>query len=1296
VTGQTSRSPSPVPGSATAGPHLIPLSARRPEALPEVARRLAHHLEAEPAQGLGHLAYTYQVGKTHFPYRTALVAASRAELLEQCRALAGRSPAGRAPATASGERPPRVAFLFSGQGSQYAGMGAELYRASPVFREAIDRCAATLDRLLARPLREILFDRTLQGLVNETEMTQPALFSLEYALARQWMAWGYQPEVVLGHSLGELVAACIAGAFEVEDGCALVYHRGAMMQRLCERGELVSVAAPIEELSPLLEQSGGGATISVFNAADKLVVGGPCAAVGAFCQALEARGLVFRRLSVSHAFHTPMMEPMLAPFAERVAAVNLAPLRIPLISNLDGACLEARTLGAEYWTRQIRSPVRFSTCLEALARRGVDLVIEIGPHPTLARLAEHALQGNGIALSSLHKDERDLVSLYKGLGRIYSVGFDVSWRLLHGDPPPARVHVPTYPFQRKSYSLDIAADRAVSPALEAARPQAPEQQFDHRSDLAAVQERLMDVWREILVAPNLTSDSAFSDLGGDSLDAVRLLARIKQTMQVPMTLEELFKHPTPATAARLVHERLQAGQRLAGARAAPARPPAVERVEPAPAQAPSGMVARVGESKLRRVLLTGATGFLGAHVLRELIEETDAEVHCLVRRREATAAEARLHEALELHLGQALLPSARVHVVAGDLSHERLGLGAQEYATLGAGVDVIIHCAGESLTPAGEAQSVGGSVRLAERLLQFVAEHPRVRLHHISSLEVAGRLPSDDDTTTFTEGDLERGQQLEDPRALAHLQAERLIRAAGGPAVIHRLGHLVGHATTGRAPRGLVSRPLYRALKTMVERGGVATGFGLVDVTPVDHAASAIVALAGRDEPGARTYHICNPRPLEVVTLCERLRALGYSLIELSPESYRQWVGASTGGSEHLSSVRLSCERTRALLDADGVRCPEPDAELFLRLMRYGIEQGFFPTPPHWEALVQDRLGEAPRVPRAKAEQPLSPAALFNGYVGANVAYAFMQTGLFTALAPGAHASLDELTAATRGARRRLQALLQTGQVFGYLLRDEQGRYAWTAAGVELGRHVGYFTWGVGGYGNVLRELGSLTLDDSKWYHLRDNGMVALGSDQVNRAFMRERIYSVLDQVKFSRIADLGCGNAGRLIEFCGRVPGTTGVGIDVSPEAISAARCNVEQHGFEQRITLHCENVLQAISDEQLKQSLRDVDLVSCFMMMHDLLNVDGLKDVLFDRLRAAFPSVKYFLIADTARHASPGPKDDLPIFSLGFELAHAFMDVQLHFRETYDEIFTRAGLAIEQCVDIGTPSTYLYLLRA
>jgi SAM-dependent methyltransferase len=327
-------------------------------------------------------------------------------------------------------------------------------------------------------------------------------------------------------------------------------------------------------------------------------------------------------------------------------------------------------------------------------------------------------------------------------------------------------------------------------------------------------------------------------------------------------------------------------------------------------------------------------------------------------------------------------------------------------------------------------------------------------------------------------------------------------------------------------------------------------------------------------------------------------------------------------------------------------------------------------------------------------KSPLHPVSMFNGYIGAQVAFCYQQIGLFSVLTPGKAVPLTELAARTGSEIGRLRALLRVGELLGYFVQEDNS-YLVTEMGEELRSLLGYFTWSVGGYGNMLQQLANLTTSQKTWGHLRNDGLVALGADMCNRSFMAELLYGVLDQLEFSKIADLGCGNAGRLIQLCQRYPHITGVGIDISQDAIALAEANVKANRLEGRLQLVCANVLDTLQEDNEKKELEDVEIISSFMMFHDLYNIPHLRDQIFDKLRKACPNVRYFLIADTVRNCDLDMCAQLPIFSLGYELVHAFMDVYIPTKEEYEQAFDRAGLKLKRCIHYGTPSTYLFLLE-
>nr|VFJ42996.1 MAG: Acyl transferase domain-containing protein [Candidatus Kentron sp. DK] len=433
--------------------HLLALSARDETALGELAERFANHLEDHPALSFADVCFTAGAGRSHFPHRLAVIAISPEEARTQLRAggaIAGRIEAGR----------PKTAFLFTGQGSQYPEMGRGLYRTEPLFREALDRCDEIL-RPLAVPLLDLLYGKNANPeSLNQTIHTQPALFSLEYALAKLWQSWGIQPDAVMGHSVGEYVAACIAGVFSLEDALTLIAARGRLMQTLCEPGNMLALQTTETEALALIAPFDGALSLAAINGPESQVVSGEPAAMEALKAALAERGVKAKALSVSHAFHSAMMAPMLAEFEKVADSIAYAEPGIALCSNVTGKMVAAgEVTGPAYWVRHVREPVRFAQGVETLIGRKMNCFLEVGPRPSLLGMARECLPDGADDtrtgwLPSLREGQDDRLLLLQSLGQWYTRGGKPDWQTLAGGTIRRKVPLPTYPFQRQRYWID--------------------------------------------------------------------------------------------------------------------------------------------------------------------------------------------------------------------------------------------------------------------------------------------------------------------------------------------------------------------------------------------------------------------------------------------------------------------------------------------------------------------------------------------------------------------------------------------------------------------------------------------------------------------------------------------------------------------------------------------------------------------------------------------------------------------------------------------------------------------------
>ncbi|MFE2408009.1 beta-ketoacyl synthase N-terminal-like domain-containing protein [Kitasatospora sp. NPDC059408] len=566
-------------------PVPLVLSARSEPALRAQAGRLAEHVGAHPSYALPDLAHALATTRAVHGHRALLAAADRTGLVDALRRFASGEPSPVAPATGRRDGGGRLAFVFAGQGSQRPGMGRELAAAFPEFAAALDEVCGVLDPLLERPLRSVLWDRS-DELLDRTEFAQPALFAHEVALHRLLESWGVRPDLLAGHSVGEIAAAHVAGVLSLADACTLVAARGRLMQALPAGGAMLAVRAAEGEVLPLL---GEFVSLAAVNGPSSVVVSGTEDAVAAIEAHFADRRTT--RLRVSHAFHSPLLEPMLAEFRGVLEGLSFAAPAVPLVSGVTGRPLtadEARDPG--HWVRQAREPVRFRDAVARLGAERVDAYLELGPAAALAPMlgeclaaAEAGASAAVIATGSADQGE-ETRALLAAAGRLHLHGVPVDWdAVLPGARP---VPLPTYPFQRQTYWLAAAApvSRAVAladaPLSDAPLLDAP--LSDDRLATASPEERDALLLKLVLAetaavlgrgADDLDATHAFSDLGVNSVNAIELRERIAAATGTTLPATLVFDHPSPAAVVRA----------LGALRAARARPDRGAEPEPSAA-----------------------------------------------------------------------------------------------------------------------------------------------------------------------------------------------------------------------------------------------------------------------------------------------------------------------------------------------------------------------------------------------------------------------------------------------------------------------------------------------------------------------------------------------------------------------------------------------------------------------------------------------------------------------------------------------------------------------------------------
>ncbi|RMQ40639.1 Amino acid adenylation domain protein [Pseudomonas cichorii] len=442
----------PIDSSGKAdGPGLLALCAKDRKALTELINQYREMLERPSALSLRDMCYSARVGRAEFPYRYAASASQPENLLARLRQeekdIHWVDPA----------RESDLVFVFTGQGAQFPDMGKNLYEHNEVFRASIDRCDAIAQTCMGRSLLSILFPAEGDDarLIDQTRYAQPALFALEYSLAQVWQSFGVVPDILLGHSLGEFAAACVAGVFSLEDGMRLVAERGRLMQALPRDGGMSAITLTHDEVKTLLARHVIDLSIAAINAPNNLVVSGALSELDKLYPVLDGMGVKYTRLNVSHAFHSELMEPMLAAFASVLEGISMSAPRYPLVSNVSGEIATERLVTPEYWLDHVRQPVRFMACIQSAFRKGGRTFLEIGPKAVLSTIGAACLNSDDADqtswITSLSSKVADREQILASAGLLFEAGIELDWHTLLEGATSTRVNTPGYPFQRAQH-----------------------------------------------------------------------------------------------------------------------------------------------------------------------------------------------------------------------------------------------------------------------------------------------------------------------------------------------------------------------------------------------------------------------------------------------------------------------------------------------------------------------------------------------------------------------------------------------------------------------------------------------------------------------------------------------------------------------------------------------------------------------------------------------------------------------------------------------------------------------------
>ena len=484
---------------------LLTISGKSGAALQESVVRYAEHLGEHAELSLADVCHTANTGRSHFEHRLAVVAASTEQLREKLTAHAqGQDPVGVFQGHADLTRRPEVVFLFTGQGGQYVNMGRAFYESEPVFREVIDRCDELLRPHLPRSLRSVMYPASGEATpLDETEYTHVAMFAIQYGLAQLWRSWGVEPGMMLGHSVGEIVAATVAGMISMEDGLMIMRERGRLMSSLPRIGLMASLMAGETQVAKALEPYRDRVSIAALNGPDSTVISGERAAVEQVLRNLEAQGIKTKPLKVSNSFHSPLVEPVLEEFEQAAARATYRAPEIPQFSSMRLQWVNGdELLDAAYWRYNLRNTVRFHEAIGAVYEQGYRVFLEIGPSPILVTMGSQCVpQGDSVWLPSLRPD-RDWEQIMEDAAMLYTNGVNLDWHQFHRSHPARKVMLPTNPWQHKQFLLQAAKTRQRESgwgeksrwqdSLTAAAAQARQAPMDLRLDSYAAKWKALD------------------------------------------------------------------------------------------------------------------------------------------------------------------------------------------------------------------------------------------------------------------------------------------------------------------------------------------------------------------------------------------------------------------------------------------------------------------------------------------------------------------------------------------------------------------------------------------------------------------------------------------------------------------------------------------------------------------------------------------------------------------------------------------------------------------------------------
>lgn len=958
------------------GLHVLPLSAKTKTALAKRARDVKTHLapdaqEGEAARTLGDVAHTLQYGRDAFSHRSVVVVRDCSDAVNQLKELAALHAETVVPASA--RRP--VAFAFPGGGEDLVNVAPALYATVPAFTHAIDRCTTLLqDEVgLDVDVRAILVDpdeeSARQSLLRPSVLLA-SLFTVEYALAQVWMSWGVTPSLVFGHSFGEYVAACIAGVFPLRGGLSLAVERGRLFEEL-DRGAMISVNLSAERAREYVDAT-DGVDLAVVNASEICVCSGRPEAVDALVQRLEADGVEVRALDLPRAGHSHMVDSIVDPLVNHVRSIPRSAPSIPLVSSVTGEELPASTVtDPDYWGRHLRDTVRFTDCIRTVLKESGCIVLEVGPGNGLCSLVQRHPDYDStqhVATPSGGLNGRlEPRALVHSLGALWSAGLEVDWSRIYteGDAG-ARVPLATYPFEGKEYTLRIPSPGAAQDAdthgpnvtgdnatKRDSTNEAGENgttETDQTPTLDEIERTVRAHWVRLLGTSDFDANDSFFDLGGHSFLATQCLNCIRRDFDVGLSMRTLFAASSVRELSVEIHRVLGAGTAIEEGD--------VEALQEEPAL-PPGVGTMIDETAIpdtiRTVFLTGATGYLGAHLLHALLQTPVFNVACLVRADSAEAGRERLTDALRTFDRWEPAYADRITAIPGDLEAENLGLSAVQFDTWADATDAVVHAGARVHFTTPYRTLRAANVRGTETLLRMATTGQTVSaFHHVSTLAVFPYAQSLDDVVLESDP-LPTSGVLPNGYAQSKYVAERSVEQArerGFPVSVYRPGAVLGDTQTGQSRK---DDTVWRMMKGCIQLG-IAPHLPMrIPAAPVDFVSRAIAWFVHQRRPYGGTFHVVDADQISYNDFFDMLAQAGYPVervpFETWYDSLQEHVAqdadnalfplAHTLRREPDLVPEFGTEALQGALRDAPFECPSLTQDLFALYVRYFERTGF-------------------------------------------------------------------------------------------------------------------------------------------------------------------------------------------------------------------------------------------------------------------------------------------------------------------------------------------------------------------